>query len=397
MWHNVTMSVSINFLNNKDCLFIFLWVLIIVVLVIRISLFTEHIEKHKYRKGYSLNHVTKLGSVYKLEFQDLVLYKNSDFNIPYGSYIYVYFDSYKQLGNKKYVFHQFRYSYDQNFLSKVSEIRKRAISYIDNKYHDNSNTLVKGIVLGIDLPRELKNKITKVGINHLFVISGQHLFYLLIVSTFISNLIFKNLRIKTGFIIFSMFCFFSIIGLQFSLLRAVMMYSVFMFHKSNHFLTSFVKLFFVLCIILIIFPYAVFDLGLYFSFLAVLAIVYINSFKYENAFVKVLLINLAINVFLFPLTLYYFDVVNLNGVIASLVISSLIPFLYISIMFDLLLNVNFSDFVITLLLNLIEFFYKLPLRMVIEQNTLVIVIISMILIFLVIESLLYRHDKYDSE
>lgn len=284
------------------------------------------------------------------------------------------------------------YSIKRNnkFIGKLNEIKYKVAKNNKNILSNDTGDFVNAITLGLknDLSDEIKNVFNITGTSHIFALSGLHIsiigiciFYLLKYLKF-----YKYANILT--IIF-LFLYYFMINNSFSMLRAIIMFSIFLIADLlNRYNDSLSSLSLAFIIILILNPFSIFSIGFLLSFLSVLGIM-VASFKINvidlycknkllNYILKSIYISTFINIFTLPVVSLYFGKFNIFSPIFNIIVLFLFtPILILSFIFTIFsfLSLNFITYFIgifihlflTLLItlisnlsNLISFFIILP-------------------------------------
>ena len=236
-------------------------------------------------------------------------------------------------------------------LSKLNQKLSRLFChYIDGE----SGALVSALVLGNKnlLSSQTIRDFRRAGISHVIAISGMHLSILMLLFDFVLKKLRINKLARGGIVILLALFYLALTGFSLSTVRAfimtAMMYLAFVFKEDGDMLTN---LLFSIFIILVISPQAIYDIGLWLSFLSVLGILaagyFINLFsdtiysktkpksKYEKrlspkiariliALFSSVTITIAANVFICLPAWLYFDEISLISVISNLIISPFI-------------------------------------------------------------------------
>lgn len=167
---------------------------------------------------------------------------------------------------------------------------------------------------------ELKENYTAAGAMHILAVSGLHVGILYL---FLSLLLFRNNNrlffrlLRLIIILLAIWGYAFITGLSSSVLRASVMFSMFLIGKSfNRMVNSYNILAASALIILVCNPMQLFRVGFQFSYLAVLGIIYFQP-RIENLLMiknpvldriwQLITISIAAQITTFPLTLYYFN------------------------------------------------------------------------------------------
>lgn len=152
----------------------------------------------------------------------------------------------------------------------------QSISYIITKQVDGeAGNLVSALMLGNKdlLDDSVIRDFKRAGLSHILAISGMHLSILIFFLDFLLKKLNIRKSLRGGIVITTALFYLALTGFSTSTVRAFIMsatvYLAFVFQDENDMLTS---LFFSLFIILLISPNAVYDIGLWLSFLAVVGI-----------------------------------------------------------------------------------------------------------------------------
>ncbi len=247
-----------------------------------------------------------------------------------------------EVEDDSYLFYD-RVDEKQGIFEIFSDIRQGFIDYIDSVFEESEAALVKGFLIGetSDISAKTISDFRRSGISHLLSVSGFHI-ALLLGSL---ELVFRKLYIpkKIRCIMIMLFGFFFLLLTDFagSAVRSALMlfavYAGFMFAEDNDAVTS---LFASLALIIMFSPYAVYDLGLFMSFIATLGLVTIYPYfesklpivKTKKKAVKLLgkiylwisrtiLITVVANFFLLPIMWYFFGEISLTSIPANLLTS----------------------------------------------------------------------------
>lgn len=288
------------------------------------------------------------------------------------------FDYSKYL-EKQNVFHQI---YTRENQIKIIQKHKTIDYYIENLrnnlsqsfeiHHFDSKTkaIIDALILGqrLELDKETIADYSNVGVIHILAISGLHIS---IIYFFIVLLLKPLKRVKFGaeiqlLIVLSILWLFALLtGLPASVTRAVTLFS---FISIGNYFNQPKAIYNALAIsaflILLVKPNAIFDIGFQLSYVAVLSIVlfqpfyrkfYFSENKIAIYFTDIVLVSLAAQIGVLPLSLYYFNQLPLLFLLANLVIIPLSTAVLIGGIITLFFNFVLPDVAILLgkLLNFI--------------------------------------------
>ncbi len=204
----------------------------------------------------------------------------------------------------------------------ASSIQQRIIkSFTDYGIEDEELAVISALVAGNKefLDEEMKSKFAIAGAMHVLAVSGLHVGILYMFLSLIfwrrnQTLFFRVLRL--ALILFSIWLFALITGLSCSVVRASLMFTLFLLGRSlNRQTNAYNLLAASAMIVLVIHPMELFKVGFQFSYLAVLGIVYLQprlfgmiSFRYgiPDRIWQFTTVSIAAQVSVFPLSLYYF-------------------------------------------------------------------------------------------
>ncbi len=256
--------------------------------------------------------------------------------------------------------------------SKINEIKPLSNS-IKNRILDkiamqHRDKLIKefyqAIFLANPISNELREKITKLGVNHLIALSGFHLTILWGVLFFILNTIYKPIQqiyfpyrynlIDVGFIvlvILAIFVYF--VNLPASLIRSyIMILFGWLFLILGVELVSFEFLVMIILVTIAIFPKMLFSISFWLSIIGVFYIfLLLKNFKTKNRIVIVTIISFGIFILMLPITHLFFTTISLNQLYSPILSLIFTIFYPISIFLHL---INLGDIFDNMLLTLFE-------------------------------------------
>ena len=197
-----------------------------------------------------------------------------------------------------------QYTFDFNLINfiinktRIMEIRNYSIEYIKNKYqNDNVESLLLLMLFNEKTEQGwmIYNNLKSISVCHIIVISGLHLNLLVVII----NKIFRNKYLTTiinfiVLIVISIFLNFSI-----GAIRVFLMWIITVIDRRK-ILNQFEKLTLSAIIVLFLDPTKLFSFGFQMSYLATFSIFYINKI-YRKKFAKDLLVNLTVNIYLYPM------------------------------------------------------------------------------------------------
>lgn len=211
------------------------------------------------------------------------------------------------------------------FLKFKHSILDAANQLLDNNFEKDHSNFLKTVFLGEDRIEETeKEQIRELGIAHLLAISGFHISLL---YSFIQFLLIKaNIPRNTSMIVI-------IVGLWFyayllswipSVFRAVFMITAILISSRYYLPWDRMNILFLsLLINLLRNPFAIYDIGLQFSYLAayiIIAVIPRFRLQEEKGLVSLIKFSAIVYIFLLPVQLYYFNEIQLGFLLGNIII-----------------------------------------------------------------------------
>ena len=278
----------------------------------------------------------------KLKSGDEIWLKNSVYPIPKAFNPYQF--DYANYLKKQNVFHQVYASENQikiiqthkNFNYHIEQLRNKLSSSFDIHHFDpKTKAIIDALLLGqrVDLDKDTVADYSNSGVIHILAISGLHIS---IIYFFIVFLLKPLKRIRFGkelqllIVLLLLWIFAFLTGLPASVTRAVTLFSfVSIGAYFNRPKATFNAIAISALLILLVKPNAIFDIGFQLSYAAVISIVLFQPFykklyftknKIVRYFTDIVLVSLAAQIGVLPLSLYYFNQLPLLFLMANLVI-----------------------------------------------------------------------------
>ena len=223
--------------------------------------------------------------------------------------------------------------------SRLNGVRKYILEIFDNLFitEENLYAFSRAAVLGekAEVSKDMKDKFKYTGLAHLIVISGTHISLVVIGIVKILDGLSLGYRFKYLMALVALTFYCALIGFSPGILRAYIMGAMMIlarifFEQED----SKKSLFISLVVILVLNPYAIFDISMQLSYMAVAAIIFVYppveklcEIKFLGNMktglvkdtVKLMLLSLTIQITSIPLFLYYFDKLPLFSFLLNIV------------------------------------------------------------------------------
>ena len=301
---------------------------------------------------------------------DEIWLNNAVYPIPKAFNPYQF--DYSKYLEKQNVFHQI---YTRENQIKIIQTHKTVDFYIENlrnnlsqsfdihHFEPKTKAIIDALILGqrLELDKETIADYSNAGVIHILAISGLHIS---IIYFFIVFLLKPLKRVRFGaeiqlLIVLGILWLFALLtGLPASVTRAVTLFS---FISIGNYFNQPKAIYNALAIsaflILLVKPNAIFDIGFQLSYAAVLSIVlfqpfykkfYFSDNKIAVYFTDTVLVSLAAQIGVLPLSLYYFNQLPMLFLLANLVIIPLSTAVLIGGIIILFFNFTIPDFAIFL-------------------------------------------------
>lgn len=258
----------------------------------------------------------------------------SDINVSYGDYIYVYgvFNKPKENGNFN-LFNYKRYLLSNKINYVVTASKIIVIKKNDNVFYTLKNNLLrkienanksKGYILAFLyadkslIEKDVYTKYQKIGVSHLFAVSGMHVSLISIVLLKLLNKIKERKRYIIVSIFLSIYLFLT--NFTISMVRATFQFILFFINKSfklNIDNSNLVLLLF--SILVIINPYNIYNIGFLFSFIISFTLIRCSKLIKGKFIIKSLKTSLISFFSSMPVLINNFFEVNFLGIILNII------------------------------------------------------------------------------
>ena len=218
-------------------------------------------------------------------------------------------------------------------------------NHVDKVFGDHS-AIAKGLLVNdtSDISEKTKTDFKRSGTSHILAVSGTHIALLMGAV----ELILRKIEVKKGIrmVVISILSilFLALTAFVASAVRSVLMlfavYLCYIFYEENDSITA---LFASIAIIILFSPFAVYDLGMWMSFLATLGILTVYPYfdeklpypKQENKIIrytlrfliwalKALMLTVIANLFLLPIMWYFFGAVSISSLPCNLILGPIV-------------------------------------------------------------------------
>ena len=350
---------------------LFLLMILFIVLMLRFSLsvrVTEIFQKEVYRMNLNLedgrikvlkiNNKYPLKNIYgKLGYKENGKYEGYFLIKSIKEYENIYFVELEDVKSTRI---------EDSFLEKyLQTLFNRA----EENYSYGIRNINRAILLGdnIRIKKDLKDKIRYIGLSHIFAMSGLHIGLVIVIFYFIFKKTVKNKRLIEILLLISITLYYLSVKESPSFTRAYIMAVVYLLGKLFYEKINLGKTLFVSAIIsILINPIAIFSVSFQLSYGAMIAITYIFPYVRKINYKKFkildyILFTSTIQIFLIPITVYYFSTVQVLSLISNLIFLPLASF-YITINYIALFLENF--YLSFLLKPIIEILYKILIYLI---------------------------------
>lgn len=258
----------------------------------------------------------------------------SDINVSYGNYIYVYgvFKKPKEHGNFN-LFNYKRYLLSNKINYVVTASNINVIKKNDNVFYTLKNNLLKriksanrskGYILAFLyadkslIEKDIYTKYQKIGVSHLFAVSGMHVSLISIVLLKLLNKIKERKRYIIVSIFLSIYLFLT--NFTISMVRATFQFILFFINKSFKLnIDNSNLVLFLFSILVIINPYNIYNIGFLFSFIISFTLIRCSKLIKGKFIIKSLKTSLISFFSSMPVLINNFFEVNFLGIILNII------------------------------------------------------------------------------
>lgn len=229
---------------------------------------------------------------------------------------------------------------EENIISKIFDIKLKFINVIDTNFEKEEAEVLRAILLGEkeNIDDQTSDIFSKSNLSHILAISGLHITYICLYVEAVLKRVINNIKLRNCFMIIFFIVFIILVGASPSAMRAcIMMIITYIgknFLKEKDFYISLLVSFF---IILLINPYNIYSMSMWFSFLGSLGIVLFSNFiqkvlvkkfniksKIIKKILEIVVVSFSAQILIFPVMWKNFGVLSFSFWISNLLVSELI-------------------------------------------------------------------------
>ena len=339
-------------------------------LILATRLFFVYINNFKinYIDGYVITYPNVKSHYQIISLNNYKVILPSSVKVDIGDRVYIE----KGPARNNYIYYP-RFNIKETFMSQLmkypADIRCSYLKSVKSYYVSNHAALISSLTLGevADISYENYLEIRDSGLLHIFAVSGYN--FSLVTMPIILFMRKNKSAILSLVALFISILYLLLVGLEPSVLRAFFMLTVFIIYRlanrnGNIFIYYLVSLF----LSVIVFPFYLYKIGFYLSYIATLAVILGIKLKCKNIVHKAIFINFIVFLFTFPLILYFFNKINVLSFLGSYIITLTLPVIYFLILFDYIFRINISEGVLYYFLDFIYLIAKLSPRVFLDTS-----------------------------
>lgn len=276
--------------------------------------------------------------------------------------------------------------------SPVMKIQNSVKNYYHSSLSSNNAEIVSSLVFGsraANIPKNFISTIRQLGLGHFFAASGFHLLVLTLVLTWLLKLCRVKERESSLILIPITILYAALAGFSPSIVRAaacITLFFILRLLKRKAWSLKF--LIYLAGLILFIDPYTIFDIGFQLSYMATFGLILwsksikekLENLKIPNYFKEILVVTLAVQIFLLPLVIYYFNSLQVWSILANLVFTPVLSLVVVFSFFGL-------SFILEPFLNFITHLVKLAEKLPYLNSHLEIDTTTTVLLFILLNTL----------
>jgi len=248
---------------------------------------------------------------------------------------------------------------------RYTEDRFTLIKHLKNLHVEKTAPIFSALFLAGNIPPNIRDKLSALGVNHLLAISGFHLGVLSFILFFILKLIYKPIQLRCCpyrnshrdialLVLVILFSYLYFLDFVPSLLRAFAMsaFAYFLYDRAIKIL-SFSSLFLVVSFLIALYPTLLFSIGFFFSIMGVFYIfLFLHYMKDLKVWQQFLLINFWVYLAMIPIVHYFFGTFSFYQLASPILTMLFIIFYPLEIFLHVVLSGDELDFILKYLINL---------------------------------------------
>lgn len=322
------------------------------VVFIFMSIFSLRVITAKFKPFFMTNHirgivtdVNKSSYTIKIWNQSVLYYTKESLEIgdyvnSYGNYREINYPSIPFDYNTYYLRHNIKYQFFPNTeetkkIISIYSIRNFLINFFDKNYNPTISQFYKSLLLGYNDDLEIKDSLSKIGISHMFAISGLHiLLFVKLLSFFL----------KERYINIFLVLYILITGFSPSVIRASLLVILKSFFKYKKYDFSSLDSFSMIFIFLLFLnPNYIYDLGFELSFLISFSII-ITDFKNKFKTLQVSLLSFMLSL---PLVININNQINVLSPLYNILLIGFFSYIFLPFTIFSVFIKNFKPYIWT--------------------------------------------------
>ncbi len=261
--------------------------------------------------------------------------------------------------------------HEKSFYEPFVKINQIIKNKLQENYNEQSSNILKALILGdkTQIDSNIKENFQNNGLSHILAISGMHVSCIILISQKILDKISKSNNKKKIILVILLTIYGLIIGFIASAIRAIIMANLILiakliYRKNNKFIDICIA-----CLIIIIYnPYYIIDSGFLLSFGATIGIIYIflkiNKIEIKNKFIKyffeIFVVNIAVNISILPIIIYFFKKVSITFFITGLIMTPLVFLIEVLGVVSIFIPIRLLSIITPIIEIIITLFIKIP-------------------------------------
>lgn len=262
--------------------------------------------------------------------------------------------------------------------SFLNNTKKDINSFFSSKLKKDNFSLVVGFLIGDreELSEEIEENFQKSNLTHVIAVSGSHFTYIIVGLTNILSKI-KMKRFSQIVLLVAIFVFMGLTNYTVSVLRSGIMAGMIILgsilkRKTDIFNNILISV----LIIVLLNPYAIFDIGGILSYFGVIGMCIFNEkimtkLKTENKLLKYIFevvgTTLSANIFIIPIMMYFFNTISFTFIISNLLVTPILSPLLIMGFITYFFKFEFLIKILDLGFNIFKYLVKISANLPFSQ------------------------------